>query len=44
MEKYNLVPRVKKVIESVIEIGNKYKHKKINNAHILCAIMKHVLL
>jgi ATP-dependent Clp protease ATP-binding subunit ClpC len=41
MEKYNLVPRVKKVIETAIEIGNKYKHKKINNAHILCAIIEH---
>jgi ATP-dependent Clp protease ATP-binding subunit ClpC len=44
MEKYNLVPRVKKVIESAIEIGNKYKHKKINNAHILCAIIDHASL
>jgi ATP-dependent Clp protease ATP-binding subunit ClpC len=44
MEKYNLVPRVKKVIESAIEIGNKYKHKKINNAHILCAIIEHASL
>ena len=44
MEKYNLVPRVKKVIESAIEIGNKYKHKKINNAHILYAIIEHASL
>lgn len=44
MEKYNLVPRVKKVIESAIEIGNKHKHKKINNAHILCAIVEHASL
>jgi ATP-dependent Clp protease ATP-binding subunit ClpC len=44
MEKYNLVPRVKKVIESAIEIGNKYKHKKINNAHVLCAIIEHASL
>jgi len=44
MEKYNLVPRVKKVIESAIETGNKYKHKKINNAHILYAIVEHASL
>ena len=44
MEKYNLVPRVKKVIESAIEIGNKYKHKKINNAHVLCSIIEHASL
>jgi ATP-dependent Clp protease ATP-binding subunit ClpC len=41
MKEYNLVPRVKKVIEFAIEIGNKFKHKKINNAHILCSIIEH---
>jgi ATP-dependent Clp protease ATP-binding subunit ClpC len=44
MEKYNLVPRVKKVIEDAIELGNKHKHKKINNAHILCAIINNASL
>jgi ATP-dependent Clp protease ATP-binding subunit ClpC len=41
MEKYNLVPRVKKAIESAIDFGNKFKHKKINNAHLLCGIIEH---
>jgi ATP-dependent Clp protease ATP-binding subunit ClpC len=39
MEKFNLVPRAKRGIENAIELANKYKHQKVNSAHILAGII-----
>ncbi len=39
MEKYNLVPRAKKSIEEAIEVANKYKHQKVNSAHLFYALL-----
>ena len=40
MEKYNLVPRLKKSIEYTIELINKHKHKKINSSHLLYSLIE----
>jgi ATP-dependent Clp protease ATP-binding subunit ClpC len=40
MDKYNLVPRLKKSIEASVELANKYKHQRINNAHLLYCIIE----
>jgi ATP-dependent Clp protease ATP-binding subunit ClpC len=39
MEKYNLVPRVKKSIEEALETANKYKHQKVNSAHLFYSVL-----
>jgi len=40
MEKYNLVPRVKKSLELSVDIAKKFKHPKINPAHLLYAAVE----
>jgi ATP-dependent Clp protease ATP-binding subunit ClpA len=39
MQEYNLVPRVKRSIESSIELANKYKHQQVNCSHLLCSLL-----
>jgi ATP-dependent Clp protease ATP-binding subunit ClpC len=39
MQEYNLVPRVKRSIESAIELANKYKHEQVNCSHLLCCLL-----
>lgn len=39
MQEYNLVPRVKRSIESAIELANKYKHEQVNCSHLLCSLL-----